>query len=255
MDSALNLPFAGWTEVLGSERLTGALLDRLAHHVHIRAELPVEEQQEEEGRRRTIRQPNRVTRGGENSPVTPKPGRAVEMPATKADGKVENQKQVSLLSHRLDSFHLGRRRPDDGGTPLTGDGGVIGQSLSSGERTLCQSRSSNSRAAWIQINHTTLKPVESTPASTVSKLETPPPSHCRWSQKMLSAAARRFQLCAAYLASSFSRLCAGLGTATLPFRISWRVTLEPYMALSPLWSACTTAPSRLTPAKAPLLRE
>ena len=33
--SALNLPFAEWTEVLGSERLTGALLDRLTHHVHI----------------------------------------------------------------------------------------------------------------------------------------------------------------------------------------------------------------------------
>jgi len=35
MDSALNLPFQEWTEVLGSERLTGALLDRLTHHVHI----------------------------------------------------------------------------------------------------------------------------------------------------------------------------------------------------------------------------
>jgi hypothetical protein len=35
LDSALNLPFAEWTEVLGSERLTGALLDRLTHHVHI----------------------------------------------------------------------------------------------------------------------------------------------------------------------------------------------------------------------------
>ena len=30
-----NLPFAEWTEALGSERLTGALLDRLTHHVHI----------------------------------------------------------------------------------------------------------------------------------------------------------------------------------------------------------------------------
>ena len=30
-----NLPFAEWTEVLNSERLTGALLDRLTHHVHI----------------------------------------------------------------------------------------------------------------------------------------------------------------------------------------------------------------------------
>ena len=29
-----NLPFQEWTEVLGSERLTGALLDRLTHHVH-----------------------------------------------------------------------------------------------------------------------------------------------------------------------------------------------------------------------------
>ena len=30
-----NLPFEEWTEVFGSERLTGALLDRITHHVHI----------------------------------------------------------------------------------------------------------------------------------------------------------------------------------------------------------------------------
>ena len=30
-----NLPFDEWTEVFGSERLTGALLDPLTHHVHI----------------------------------------------------------------------------------------------------------------------------------------------------------------------------------------------------------------------------
>lgn len=30
-----NLPFENWTEVCGSERLTGALLDRLTHRVHI----------------------------------------------------------------------------------------------------------------------------------------------------------------------------------------------------------------------------
>ena len=30
-----NLPFEAWTEVLGTERLTGALLDRLTHRVHI----------------------------------------------------------------------------------------------------------------------------------------------------------------------------------------------------------------------------
>ena len=29
-----NLPFEAWTEVLGSERLTGALLDRMTHRVH-----------------------------------------------------------------------------------------------------------------------------------------------------------------------------------------------------------------------------
>jgi DNA replication protein DnaC len=30
-----NLPFDEWTEVFGSQRLTGALLDRLTHHVHV----------------------------------------------------------------------------------------------------------------------------------------------------------------------------------------------------------------------------
>ena len=30
-----NLPFDEWTETLGSERLTGALLDRITHHVSI----------------------------------------------------------------------------------------------------------------------------------------------------------------------------------------------------------------------------
>jgi DNA replication protein DnaC len=30
-----HLPFDEWTEVFGSERLTGAILDRLTHHVHI----------------------------------------------------------------------------------------------------------------------------------------------------------------------------------------------------------------------------
>jgi len=30
-----NQPFDEWTSTFGSERLTGALLDRLTHHVHI----------------------------------------------------------------------------------------------------------------------------------------------------------------------------------------------------------------------------
>jgi DNA replication protein DnaC len=32
-----NLPFEQWTEVLGSERLTGALLDRLTQRVRLEA--------------------------------------------------------------------------------------------------------------------------------------------------------------------------------------------------------------------------
>jgi len=30
-----NLPFENWTEILGNERMTGALLDRITHRVHI----------------------------------------------------------------------------------------------------------------------------------------------------------------------------------------------------------------------------
>ena len=30
-----NLPFDEWTEIFGAERLTGAILDRLTHHVNI----------------------------------------------------------------------------------------------------------------------------------------------------------------------------------------------------------------------------
>jgi DNA replication protein DnaC len=30
-----NLPFESWVEIMGNERLTGALLDRLTHHLHI----------------------------------------------------------------------------------------------------------------------------------------------------------------------------------------------------------------------------
>jgi len=30
-----NLPFENWAEILGNERLTGALLDRITHRVHI----------------------------------------------------------------------------------------------------------------------------------------------------------------------------------------------------------------------------
>jgi DNA replication protein DnaC len=53
-----NLPFQEWTEVLGSERLTGALLDRLTHHVHIL---------EMNGESYRLKQSKRK-RGGESSP-------------------------------------------------------------------------------------------------------------------------------------------------------------------------------------------
>ena len=72
-----NLPFDEWTEVFGSERLTGALLDRLTHHVHIpgdeRRELQPQAQQRDRrsaspGR---IRQPISRSRSRPHSPAQP----------------------------------------------------------------------------------------------------------------------------------------------------------------------------------------
>jgi DNA replication protein DnaC len=58
-----NLPFDEWTEVLGGERLTGALLDRLTHHVHI-LEMNGESYRLAQSRRR---------RRAANSPAEPRP--------------------------------------------------------------------------------------------------------------------------------------------------------------------------------------
>ena len=52
-----NLPFQEWTEVLGSERLTGALLDRLTHHVHI-LEMNGESYRLKQRKRKRASQPN-----------------------------------------------------------------------------------------------------------------------------------------------------------------------------------------------------
>jgi DNA replication protein DnaC len=52
-----NLPFQEWTEVLGSERLTGALLDRLTHHVHI-LEMNGESYRLKQSKRKRGSQPN-----------------------------------------------------------------------------------------------------------------------------------------------------------------------------------------------------
>ena len=51
-----NLPFEAWTEVLGSERLTGALLDRLTHRVHI-LEANGESYRLQESKRRQSKRP------------------------------------------------------------------------------------------------------------------------------------------------------------------------------------------------------
>jgi DNA replication protein DnaC len=52
-----NLPFQEWTEVFGSERLTGALLDRLTHHVHI-LEMNGESYRLKQSKRKRCSQPN-----------------------------------------------------------------------------------------------------------------------------------------------------------------------------------------------------
>ena len=52
-----NLPFDEWTEIMGSERLTGALLDRLTHHVRI-LEMNGESYRLKASRRQRHRQPN-----------------------------------------------------------------------------------------------------------------------------------------------------------------------------------------------------
>ena len=60
-----NLPFDEWTEVFGSERLTGALLDRLTHHVNI-LEMNGESYRLNQSRRRqtpTRTEPTTATRG------------------------------------------------------------------------------------------------------------------------------------------------------------------------------------------------
>ena len=59
-----NLPFDEWTEVFGSERLTGALLDRLTHHVHIL---------EMNGDSYRLTQSKRQRRPGPSGPLAPAP--------------------------------------------------------------------------------------------------------------------------------------------------------------------------------------
>ena len=62
-----NLPFENWTEVLGSERLTGATLDRLTHRCHILEATGPSYRLQDAHRRRRGKKPQRVARKkGEN---------------------------------------------------------------------------------------------------------------------------------------------------------------------------------------------
>ncbi len=54
-----NLPFENWTEACGSERLTGAMLDRLTHKVHI-IEANGQSYRLEQSRKRLARQTKRT---------------------------------------------------------------------------------------------------------------------------------------------------------------------------------------------------
>ena len=56
-----NLAFEQWTEVFGSERLTGALLDRLTHRVHI-IEANGESYRLRQARKRREHHPQRIQR-------------------------------------------------------------------------------------------------------------------------------------------------------------------------------------------------
>ena len=90
-----NLPFDQWTEVLGSERLTGALLDRLTHRVHI-LEMNGESYRFKESARRLGKKmslPKRAeekkeTEGKEKSGINTKPE---EIAKTKEKNEKENK--------------------------------------------------------------------------------------------------------------------------------------------------------------------
>jgi len=59
-----NLPFEAWIEIMGSERLTGALLDRLTHRVHIIEANGPSYRLAEARRRQKTRRTNQAPTGG-----------------------------------------------------------------------------------------------------------------------------------------------------------------------------------------------
>ena len=71
-----NLPFDEWTGVFASERLTGALLDRLTHHVHI-LEMNGDSYRLKQSKRRARQAPTTLRRKRHQKPDRPAPeGRA-----------------------------------------------------------------------------------------------------------------------------------------------------------------------------------
>ena len=80
-----NLPFDEWTEVFGSERLTGALLDRLTHHVHIL---------EMNGESYRLKR----SREGRRAPSSGRPGRRLTSSTTQSTNILRSCLQLSLTS-------------------------------------------------------------------------------------------------------------------------------------------------------------
>lgn len=63
-----NLPFENWTEVLGSERLTGAVLDRLTHRCHI-IEMRGESYRLKDAKRRRNKEPKEAAETETSMPL------------------------------------------------------------------------------------------------------------------------------------------------------------------------------------------
>ena len=93
-----NLPFQEWTEVLGSERLTGALLDRLTHHVHI-LEMNADSYRLKQSRRK----PNPILRTLNPTPL--QTDRVVEGPLPLRSRGPSTTHNQQLHTHLLADFY------------------------------------------------------------------------------------------------------------------------------------------------------
>ena len=131
-----NLPFDEWTEVFGSERLTGALLDRLTHHVNI-LEMNGESYRLNQSRRSTGTCRNARFRPGSELAVK-RPRVRTEIHRPRAGASVSRHRSCRLISGApsrsrpsalaLSEGHLQRRLfGGPGGAAGTGRAGPDGQ--------------------------------------------------------------------------------------------------------------------------------